>query len=282
MRERTFSTLGLFFVAILSISFWGIHAGIWMIIILTLATQFEFYKLIQKAGFRTYPTLGITLGAFILISAWYSPSWTTLTAIDASVAILTLTTVGLSLFIFSKPLRKKAPQRLITTLLGLIYIPFMLQFYIQLVRIFANINKPLAGLLITIWLILVAKLTDIGGLLIGSCIGKRKLAPKVSPNKTWEGAIGGVVVAVTVGMILHSIISNWIPSAFTQSNAFILGILISIVSIASDLIESMIKRQAGAKDSGKVIPGIGGAFDLMDSLILTAPIGYYFCKLTLF
>lgn len=282
MRQRIFSTLSLFFIIVLGLSFWGVAAGIWLLIALTLLTQYEFYKLLEKAGYKSFPQVGLLFGAIILVSAWYGSTWTSLTAIDTSIAILALTVCTLSIISLLKPWRTKSSRRIIPTFFGVIYIPFMLQFYIQLIRIFANLHMTLEGLLLTIWLIVVAKITDVGGLLVGSSIGKHKLAPAISPQKTWEGAIGGVLISILFGVISFSFLHKYLPQNFTILKAAIVAIIISIISIASDLVESLIKRKAKSKDSGKMIPGIGGAFDLMDSLILTAPVGYYYFKLTLF
>ena len=112
-------------------------------------------------------------------------------------------------------------------------------------------------------------------------IGKTPLSV-ISPKKTYEGAIGGIVVSMLVGMILLGLFRSHAPEGFNLFLAAIIAIPISVASIASDLVESAFKRQAEVKDSGNIIPGIGGIFDLSDSLILTAPLGYLLFKYTLF
>ncbi len=112
------------------------------------------------------------------------------------------------------------------------------------------------------------------------------MAPNISPKKTWEGAISGLVVSAGVGALLVRLGNlerfghPYFPDNFTPLRAALMTVPIAIASIISDLVESIIKRRAEVKDTGHLIPGIGGAFDLTDSLILAAPVGYllfYFC-----
>ena len=106
-------------------------------------------------------------------------------------------------------------------------------------------------------------------------LGKHKMAPTLSPNKTWEGAIGGVLVSV-IGAYLVGLLGNQLDLGFKFSlpTIALLAIPLSIIGQIGDLLESAFKRQANVKDSGQGIPGIGGALDLVDSLILAAPLAY--------
>lgn len=126
------------------------------------------------------------------------------------------------------------------------------------------------------YLIAVTKITDIGGYFVGKLFGKHPLAPQLSPKKTVEGAIGGFCFAVVLSLFLASIghLVGWQLSYF---NATWLGMLIGILAQVGDLAESVLKRDALVKDSNK-IPGIGGILDMMDSLLLTAPVVYFFIR----
>ena len=132
----------------------------------------------------------------------------------------------------------------------------------------------LAGLVLGIWLIAVSKFCDVGALLSGLAFGKHKMSPNISPKKTWEGAIGGVLISAGVGAAIAYFCREWTPERFTPALAAAIAIPIASLAIVSDLVESIIKRRADTKDAGQTIPGIGGVFDLSDSLILTAPVGY--------
>ncbi len=127
-----------------------------------------------------------------------------------------------------------------------------------------------------IYLIGVTKITDVGGYFIGKLLGKHPLAPQLSPKKTVEGAIGGFCFAVALSLFFASIGSlfGWQLSYFS---ATWLGMLIGVLAQVGDLAESVLKRDAFVKDSNK-IPGIGGILDMMDSLLLTAPVVYFFIR----
>jgi len=123
----------------------------------------------------------------------------------------------------------------------------------------------------TVWI------ADSGAYLLGTTIGKNKLAPKTSPNKTWEGYFGGLIFGSlgSLGLVLlyNRVFEAGLPISPIQGA--LLGLAISAFIPLGDLTESMIKRPAGEKDSGKILPGHGGFFDRLDSLFWAAPIGYY-------
>src|SRR5690606_11967985 len=97
---------------------------------------------------------------------------------------------------------------------------------------------------------------------------------EISPKKTWEGAVGGVLISIGIGAGLAQLFAAHLPPLFTPLFAAAVALPIAVLAIVSDLVESIIKRHTNAKDAGATIPGIGGVFDLSDSLILTAPVGF--------
>lgn len=131
-----------------------------------------------------------------------------------------------------------------------------------------GLNKVLFALFI-VWA------TDIGAYLIGRQMGRRKLLPRVSPNKTVEGFLGGIASAVVVGMIFL-LVDKSLSAGYSFFVMFILIALFSVFSQFGDLVESAIKRHYGVKDSGKVIPGHGGIFDRFDGMIFVFPIMHFF------
>ena len=122
-----------------------------------------------------------------------------------------------------------------------------------------------------------AWIADTGAYMVGSAFGKYKLAPKTSPNKTWEGYFTGVITGVLGAMGLLALYNQVFQAGLTISTleAALLGLAISAFIPLGDLTESFIKRQAGEKDSGVIFPGHGGFFDRIDSMFWAAPIGYY-------
>jgi phosphatidate cytidylyltransferase len=122
-------------------------------------------------------------------------------------------------------------------------------------------------------MILVTKCCDIGGMFVGKYFGRHKLAVNFSPQKTVEGLFGGIIFSNCVGIIVLSLCRQWLPSKLGPGNAIILSTLLAIFSLVGDLAESVIKRLANEKDSGDIFPGIGGIFDLTDSLLFSVPLG---------
>jgi phosphatidate cytidylyltransferase len=128
------------------------------------------------------------------------------------------------------------------------------------------LNGEQNGAQILLWMFAIIWSTDIMAFFIGKSFGGPKIAPHISPNKTWSGAIGGLITSAIIGVISASVL-------FKGSIAFFIAIsiILSIIEQVSDLIESKIKRTFGVKDSGNIIPGHGGVLDRLDGMILVAP-----------
>ncbi len=124
------------------------------------------------------------------------------------------------------------------------------------------------GLFTILYAFLIVWLTDSGAYLIGRKIGKHKLAPHVSPNKTWEGSIGGTVLAVLV----LAVYLYFFPQRYSYSMMLLLTLIFSVGGQLGDLVESALKRHYGVKDSGKILPGHGGILDRFDSIMFILPI----------
>jgi phosphatidate cytidylyltransferase len=128
------------------------------------------------------------------------------------------------------------------------------------------------GLYYVVWVFVATKFTDVGGLIIGVPFGKHKIAPNISPAKSWEGCLGGILVSALASGLYAWLLRDVVDVSFMVPwKAAVLALPLALLSIPSDLIESVFKRLAGAKDSGATIPGIGGALDLIDSMVLTSP-----------
>jgi len=124
-----------------------------------------------------------------------------------------------------------------------------------------------AGLANTLLLLLLVWATDIGAYLVGRCIGGPRLAPRISPGKTWSGAAGGLIAAIAAGAVVAHITSD--------AGAWRAGVVaagLGVVAQAGDLLESYVKRRLEVKDSGHLIPGHGGLFDRLDGLLAAAPV----------
>ncbi len=148
------------------------------------------------------------------------------------------------------------------TVLGLVYIPGLLSFQVELLR---------CGPRFIILLYASVWAADSAAYYIGKGMGKRKLYPEVSPNKTIEGAVGSVIGGGLGALLVRTVLMGQIP----VWRAVLLGLAVGIVTIVGDLVESMFKRDAGAKDSGGIIPGHGGILDKLDGALFAGPVFYW-------
>ena len=126
-------------------------------------------------------------------------------------------------------------------------------------------------------IIAIIKMCDTGAFFIGSNFGKHKLIPWISPGKTWEGLIGGLLTAGVTAVLLAAASDKWLPTEphISMQTAFGIGILFGFLGQAGDLIMSIFKRDSGLKDASSVLPGLGGVLDVLDSLLLVGPAAYW-------
>jgi CDP-diglyceride synthetase len=132
------------------------------------------------------------------------------------------------------------------------------------------------GLSLLIYLIATSKMTDNGALFIGTQLGRHKITGRISSGKSIEGMVGGILFAILTAIGLAPLLA---AKTIDLSTSLIFGIVIGTLSLLGDLTESLFKREAGLKDSGNLLPGVGGILDLMDSLLLSAPAGYIMIRL---
>ena len=161
----------------------------------------------------------------------------------------------------------KAIHHMAGTVLATLYLGVQAWFLLAL-RVKES-NHFTGTILSILMIILVVKSTDIGAFFGGRALGRHKLIPWLSPGKTWEGLIFGVLTAAGVGAVF----SGWMPDLMWWKGA-VFGLVIGGIGQAGDLLESMMKRDADLKDSGSSIPGFGGVLDVIDSLLLAAPFAY--------
>jgi len=273
MLKRTLSTLALWTIVVLCIKFAGPTGSIWMLTLIGALTLREFYALIAKMGLDPFDKFGIASGVALMLAPRYlEPVF----PVDTGL-LLALVVIIFSIRILGERDAQSRVETLGWSLFGVLYVPFMLHFLVRIILIQSPVEHT--GMTLCVWLIAVSKFCDVGALLSGLAFGRHRMAPVISPKKTWEGAIGGVLISAGVGAALAWGFPQLLPVRFTPLAAALVALPIASLAIVSDLVESIIKRRADIKDAGATIPGIGGIFDLSDSLILTAPLGYAILRL---
>ncbi|MBR4807435.1 MAG: phosphatidate cytidylyltransferase [Lachnospiraceae bacterium] len=183
--------------------------------------------------------------------------------------LLALASIALLLFVYVFTFPKYTAEQIMSVFFGVFYVAVMLSYIYQ--------TRMLSDGAFIVWLIFIASWgSDTGAYCVGKLLGKHKMTPKLSPNKSVEGAIGGVVVAVLLGTAYAWIVQYAL--GYSDRTKVILAVICGLGSILAqmgDLAASAIKRNKDIKDYGNIIPGHGGVLDRFDSVIVTAPVIYY-------
>ena len=254
-------------------SVWGIvllMAAVWfeqplpwftvLIALWGLAAAYEFFHLVKYAVTLPLAVFGLVWVLLFILSPYCDFRYT-VAIITGSAAVLAALWLAL---------RPKQPERIaawVWTVAGVIYIGWLLSHYVALRELADGRNWVFLALLVTF-------ASDTAAFLVGRSLGRHHMAPRISPNKTWEGAFGGVAGAVLVSLLFTLPTPLGLPLSYGQ--ALLLGMMISVAGQLGDLLESWLKRRTGVKDSGCLLPGHGGALDRLDSVILAGPVVYYF------
>lgn len=240
----------------------------------------EFYHLVEARGLVCFPKWGIASGlALMLVTFLYftgviphAHERLPAKANDFETTLIIVFVLGLCLRRFVAKDVKDGLLAISTTLFGLLYVPWLLNF-ISKIAFFPGIE----GRYYILYFILVTKLSDVGAYVTGSLLGRHKMIPRISPGKTWEG-FGGAIAFSTIASLIFAETLGHHLAGMNRLHAVILGVLLSVCAVIGDLIESLFKREAGVKDSGRLLPGIGGILDLLDSLLFNAPLMYLYLR----
>lgn len=253
-----------------------IHLGgplyLFLVSLAVLMMQVEYCRLMQHLGEKLNPVMPIFISVAFCLFGEYLPASAELQNSTLLFGFFTI----LLFYVFAESIFSgKVEGELLTVALkhlGIIIIGWLFGYHVVLLRNIGENGALLIYLLIgTIWF------SDTGAYLIGRAVGKTKLNTPISPRKTVEGTIAGLVVGTLVSMALAEIL---LKGALHLLNAAIIGLILSALGQIGDLSISLMKRTVGVKDSGDIIPGHGGFLDRCDSLIFSAPIFYYYITLT--
>jgi phosphatidate cytidylyltransferase len=232
----------------------------------------EFYGLAGKFDCKPQVVAGYAAALVVLASFLFDkPSL-------AVAAVMALSILSLAVALGSSNELKDSLMSVSSTMFGVVYVALLPGCLIgvrMLPDAITDLTAPhLASKLLTMFFAMVM-MTDTGAYYVGRTLGRHKLAPRISPGKTIEGAIGGFVMAVVTGALCKVIFFHEIA----LTHAIALGAAIGLVGQIGDLAESMLKRGAGVKDSGNLLPGHGGMLDRIDSILFCAPLLYYYARL---
>jgi len=245
---------------------------------LAAAGLWEFYGLVERRGLVCFRGLGLFAGIALMASTHYYVTHAQGFQLgpgkpnDFETGVLVLFVLGLCLRQLFDPKNPHGMVAIATTLLGLMYVPWLLNF-IQKINYLDGVD----GRFYVLYLLIVTKFSDVGAYCVGSLIGRHKMIPRISPGKTWEGFAGAVVVSTGASVLLAQFAGERLKE-MNLGHALAIGLILSLGAVVGDLIESAFKREAGAKDSGRLFPGIGGILDLIDSPLFNAPLLYLYLR----
>lgn len=247
-----------------------------LVLVVAVAAALEFSAMAERKGARPLRGIGIPLCGALVLAAALAPEagpdgagfGTILVAALLATAAAAIWTRGTE----GEPLLSIA-----ATLTGSVYAGALLSYGIFLRHLPGTTGAPHATAIVLAPLLLTWA-SDTFAYFVGRAWGTRKLIPRVSPGKTVQGALGAVVGTIAVAIPYGVLLSSFETYRLGPGGAALFGLLVSVVAQVGDLAESLLKRDAGVKDSGALFPGHGGALDRVDSLLFTLPLAYYFFR----
>ena len=239
----------------------------------------EFYRLAADCDIQPFSALGFVAGPlYVLATEWdLSGGSARHLAFNASWAVFFLAVTAAMLLQLTRRSNDNALINVAATLFGVIYCAMLpsLNVHFRHMRLGPE-GWPMHGVEFVVVCIFISKVSDVGALLTGSRWGKHKLIPRLSPGKTWEGAAGGMIFSILLLQFM-TLTAPWMALAsLPRWQQALLSILLAAAGLAGDLVESAFKRNSRRKDAGTGVPGFGGMLDLTDSLMVAAPILYFF------
>ena len=270
LKQRIITSI--WFVSLLVIVVWfGRGPGFTaLIVIFGILAALEFYRMVAAAKVLPLTYFGLTWTALLILSrnsellsalqSYFNPALFT-------PFLLTLAVVPPLIWCLSRRQKEGAFASWVWTIAGILYIGWLLSHLVALRGLEGGRNWVFFVLFVT-WA------SDTTAFFTGRKLGRHKLAPSISPGKTWEGSIGGIGAAIAMSILFFTPTPFQLPLAYWQ--AIPLSIAVSILGQLGDLTESLLKRNMGVKDSGRLMPGHGGLLDRMDSIIFAGVVVYYF------
>jgi len=227
-----------------------------------LAGTYEFYHMANFDRREPLIYLGLLWALALVLSPHYrSP--------DVLPIVITATVLISLICLLCRPSKEGAFRNWAWTIVGALYVGWMLSHWLNLRGLEDGRNWVYLAMLTTF-------ANDTGAFFIGRARGKHRLAPAISASKTWEGAIGGLICAILGAMVIATVLNLISPFTFRYWQIILLGFLVGLFAQLGDLVESLLKRNIGVKESGNLLPGHGGILDRFDSLIFVGVVVYYY------
>ena len=253
----------------------GAIAVMALVIAVLVVAAFELYETLRTRGYHPATLLGLVGTASMLGAVYWKGE-------DAMPLVLGLFVVFTFLWYLAGVVHARPAMNVAITVMAFLYVGFLGSFAALLLRIPGVTDKgALAHDGVTLFLLPVIATVayDVGAYAIGGRTGRTPLAPSISPNKTWEGLVGATIITVVVTLIVQ-IVFKMHP--WTLGRAFWLAAIVCVAAPLGDLAESMVKRDLGVKDMGRVLPGHGGVLDRIDGLLFVIPAAYYLLRILKF
>ncbi|OAI42015.1 hypothetical protein AYO41_04890, partial [Verrucomicrobia bacterium SCGC AG-212-E04] len=244
---------------------------------------YEYYRLLEHGGLPCDRATGMILGVLFFaiglpILHHFGPVWTY--EFELGFLSLSVLTLGIRQLAIAEAPHPASVANIANTFLGLVYVAWLLNFLAKIFML-SPTRLPsglVPGVFFVLYLLMVTKFSDIGAYCVGSLIGRHKMIPRISPGKTWEGFGGALFASALISVLLVALFPQ-VLRPITMAWAMPLGLAVGLAAVLGDLVESLVKRATGCKDSGNLFPGIGGMLDLVDSVLFTAPVLYLFLRL---
>jgi phosphatidate cytidylyltransferase len=227
-----------------------------------LAGTYEFYHIANFDRREPLLYLGLLWSLALVLSPHYRNP-------DVLPIVITDTMLISLICLLLRPSREKTFRDWAWTIVGALYVGWMLSYWLSLRGFEDGLNWVYLAMLTTF-------ANDTGAFFIGRARGRHKLAPAISASKTWEGAVGGLICAILGAVVIATVLNLISPFTFRYWQIILLGFLVGLFAQLGDLVESLLKRNMGVKESGNLLPGHGGILDRFDSLIFVGAVVYYY------
>lgn len=276
LLTRTFAGIVYIAAIIASLVFGDIYFVLLMTL-LAIAGVHEFIKVmvhvdnIDNRMTRGWDMVGAA--AIVIFNAMAASAWHSFSPVPAAIMLSPILLYVVVRMVVQLYIKQSAPiHSLTTSLAAQVYVSLPLALMTYMYYIYSPML--LLSMFIMIWL------NDTGAYVAGSMFGRHKLFERLSPKKSWEGFFGGLAFTIGGALVIYYLLNDWL-CGLSLTGAIGMGLVVTVFSTWGDLVESMLKRSAGVKDSGHLIPGHGGILDRIDSLLLVVPALLYYLSLVI-